>query len=87
MDTTYNLAVRNCSVCIAMALDMALLGCLGGKFMAVRFLKLLFDKDLWLASFIRKRAEDMVWSPGIVRDYAEAMNRLIERHSGPARIV
>ncbi|HPS21049.1 MAG TPA: hypothetical protein PKY78_08705, partial [Candidatus Omnitrophota bacterium] len=84
-DSTYNLAVRNCSVCIAMSLDIALLGELGGSNMVLRFLRLIFDKDLWVAAFIRKRAEDMAWSPGLVHDYAMAMNSLIERHSGPVR--
>jgi uncharacterized membrane protein HdeD (DUF308 family) len=81
MDSTYNFAVRNCSVCIAMGLDMALLGCLGGKRMILRFIRLLFDQDLWLASFIRKRAEDMAWSPGLIHDYAIIINRLIKRHA------
>jgi uncharacterized membrane protein HdeD (DUF308 family) len=81
MDSTYNFAVRNCSVCIAMGLDMALLGCLGGKHMILRFLRLLFDQDLWIASFIRKRAEDMAWSPGLIHDYGIVINRLIKRHA------
>ncbi|MDD3089381.1 MAG: hypothetical protein PHT95_05500, partial [Candidatus Omnitrophica bacterium] len=84
-DSTYNFAVRNCSVCIAMGLDMASLGCLGGKHMMLRFLKLIFDQDLWLAAFIRRRAEDMAWSPGLVHDYAVIINRLIERYSDPAK--
>jgi hypothetical protein len=64
-----------------------LLGCLGGKHMIIRFLRLLFDQDLWLASFIRKRAEDMAWSPGLIHDYAIVINRLIRRHADPINAV
>lgn len=85
MDPTYNLSFRNCSTCVAIALDMALFGCLGGRSMTFRFLKLIFDKDLWTAFFIRKRADDMAWSPGLLHDYAISMNRLIEKHSTPGR--
>lgn len=78
MDSTYNIAERNCSVSVVMALDMALLGCLRGKNMLLRFFRLLLDKDLWVAAFLRRRAEEAVWTPGFVHDYALALNRVIK---------
>jgi uncharacterized membrane protein HdeD (DUF308 family) len=79
-DSTYNLAQKNCSVTVIMALDAAVMGSLRGPKMVLMFFKLLFDKDMWLASFIRKRAEDMVWSPGLVRDYVATLQKVFTRY-------
>lgn len=76
-DSTYNIALRNCSVSAIMALDVALLGVLRGPRMVPRFIQLLCHPQIWRAAFIRKRAEEMVWSPGFVRDYADAIQRVI----------
>ena len=78
-DATYNLAQRNCSVSVILAVDMALLGCLRGPHTFSRFLRLLCHYDLWVAAFIRRRAEDMVWSPQLVFDYVTALQRVIKK--------
>ena len=78
-DTTYNIVQRNCSVSVVLALDMALLGCLRGSNMPRRFLRLLCHHDLWVAAFIRRRAADMAWTPGLVLNYASALVRVFEK--------
>lgn len=77
-DTTYNLTHRNCSSTVANALDAALEGILAqhpGK--AVSVLKMITSPELWAASLIRERAESMAWTPGLVLDYARALNALV----------
>ena len=34
--------------------------------------------DLWIAHFIRWKAREMVWTPGMMLDYARALERLVE---------
>ena len=77
-DTTYNLTDRNCAVAVALALDAALEGSLGGHGMWLRSLRLLANPDLWLAAVLRARAETMTWTPGLLLDYARAMRRVVE---------
>jgi hypothetical protein len=63
---------------VALALDAALEGSLGGRGMWLRSLRLLANPDLWLAAVLRARAETMTWTPGLVLDYARAMRRVVE---------
>ena len=77
-DETYNLTNRNCAVAVALALDAALEGSLGGRGMWLSFLRLLATPDVWLAAILRARAESMTWTPGLVLDYARAMRRVVE---------
>lgn len=76
--TAYNFTNRNCSVAVALALECALMGSLdkGRRFRAL--LLLLTNKDLWVAHFIRWKAREMVWTPGMMMDYAVALQRVVE---------
>ncbi len=74
LDPTYNLTSRNCSSVVAHALDAALEGQLtrqqpGWPALA----RVVANPQLWLASMLRKRAETMAWTPGLVLDYADAL--------------
>ncbi len=76
--TAYNFTNRNCSVAVAMALEAALMGSLdtGRRFRTLLYL--LTNKDLWVAHFIRWKAREMVWTPGMMLDYAVALQRVVE---------
>ena len=76
--TDYNFTNRNCSVAVALALEAALMGSLdtGRRFRT--FLYLLMNKDLWVAHFIRWKAREMVWTPGMMLDYVVALQRVVE---------
>jgi len=41
-------------------------------------LDLLTKKDFWVAHFIRWKAREMVWTPGLILEYALALQRLVE---------
>jgi hypothetical protein len=78
-DTTYNLTNRNCSSTVAMALEVAL----EGSFRACgsnvgRFVSATLNPELWVASQLRKHAEAMAWTPGLVLDYARALKVAID---------
>jgi uncharacterized membrane protein HdeD (DUF308 family) len=77
-DATYNLTNRNCSVAVALALDAALEGVLGVAMVWPPLLRLIIHPDLYLATLLRKRARTMTWTPGLVLDYARAMQRVVE---------
>lgn len=77
-DPTYNLTNRNCSVAVALALDAALEGVLGRDTGWPRLLRLATHPDLHLATLLRKRAESMTWTPGLVLDYARALLHVVE---------
>jgi hypothetical protein len=66
--TTYNLTNRNCSVAVAVALEAALMGSMGGASRTRSLLALLLNRDLWLAHFLRWKAREMVWTPGMMLD-------------------
>ena len=85
-DTTYNLTNRNCSSTVAAALEAALEGTLsrGGPRIAP-FLSALCNPELWVASQLRKHAEAMAWTPGLVLDYARALRVAI--HPPPLGLV
>ena len=74
----YNFTNRNCSVTVSMALEAALVGCLGSEKRIARLLWLMTNKDLWVAHFIRWKAREMVWTPGLMLDYARALSRVVE---------
>ncbi len=74
----YNLTNRNCSVAVALALDVALEGVLDTRGSWLRFAQLMVHPDLWLAMLLRQQAEAMTWTPGLVLDYARALRRIVE---------
>lgn len=76
--TDYNFTNRNCSVAVAMALEAALLGSLASPRWIRSLFSLLTSKDLWVAHFIRWKAREMVWTPGLMLDYARALERVVE---------
>lgn len=77
-DATYNLTNRNCSVVVALALDIALEGVLGREMVWTPLGRLVLHPDLYLATLLRKRAHTMTWTPGLVLDYARALQRVVE---------
>ena len=38
----------------------------------------MMNKDLWVAHFIRWKAREMVWTPGMMLEYAMALQRVVE---------
>jgi hypothetical protein len=77
-DTTYNLTNRNCSSSVANCLDAALEGSLGAHGAGLApFFRAIFNPELWFAAQLRKRAEAMAWTPGLVLDYARALRAAI----------
>ncbi len=76
--TAYNFTNRNCSVAVALALEAALLGCLHTERRFRALISLLLNKDLWVAHFIRWKAREMVWTPGMMLEYAVALQRVVE---------
>jgi len=78
----YNLTYRNCSSTVAYALEAALDGILAerGRHWA-RVLRTLFMPELWIAAQVRKRAQNMAWTPGLVSDYARALRAIV--HPSP----
>lgn len=86
-DTTYNLTHRNCSSTVAHALEAAIEGASkrvwGANLSWKAFVRLLTTPELWVAVQIRKRAETMAWTPGLILDYARALSMLADpRPSG-----
>ena len=77
-DTTYNLTNRNCSSTVAAALEAALEGTLGERAGFGAFLSALVNPELWVAAQLRRHAESMAWTPGLVLDYARALRVAIE---------
>lgn len=78
-DTTYNLTSRNCSTAVARALDAALEGVLGRNARPWRaFARALVTPELWVAGVLRRRAEAMAWTPGLILDYARLMHVVVE---------
>jgi uncharacterized membrane protein HdeD (DUF308 family) len=72
-DDTYNLTNRNCSSTVAAALESALEGTLGQRPSFGAFLSALMNPELWVAAQLRRHAESMAWTPGLVLDYARAL--------------
>jgi hypothetical protein len=72
-DDTYNLTNRNCSSTVAAALESALEGTLGERPGFGAFLSAFVNPELWVAAQLRRHAESMAWTPGLVLDYARAL--------------
>lgn len=78
-DTAYNLTSRNCSSAVANALDAALEGVLGKTERPWRtFFRAVTTPELWIAGVLRRRAEAMAWTPGLVLDYARLLQVVVE---------
>lgn len=78
-DTTYNLTSRNCSTAVARALDAALEGVLGQTERPLRALfRAAITPELWIAGILRRRAEAMAWTPGLILDYARLLQIVVE---------
>lgn len=82
-DSTYNIVNRNCSTLVAAALDASLEGALSCHYPGIRLARLLLTPDFWQVAFIRNRAESTTWTPGLVRDYAEPLARILNRYRSP----
>jgi uncharacterized membrane protein HdeD (DUF308 family) len=78
VNPAYNLTNRNCSVAVALALECSLMGSMSRHRSLQGLLRLLSEKDLWVAWFIRWKAREMVWTPGLTLDYTLALHRLVE---------
>ncbi|OON41853.1 MFS transporter [Izhakiella australiensis] len=74
---TYNLTYRNCSSSVAYALEAALDGVLAQNKKFGYLLKILLVPELWIAAQVRKRAQMMAWTPGLVMDYSRALYALV----------
>ncbi|EJE3976512.1 HdeD family acid-resistance protein [Escherichia coli] len=78
MNTTYNLTYRNCSSSVAYALEASLDGVLSEQSKNPRsIMRTLFMPELWIAAQVRKRAQSMAWTPGLVMDYARALRSIV----------
>ncbi|SPL62464.1 HdeD family acid-resistance protein [Ochrobactrum soli] len=78
-DNTYNLTNRNCSSAVADALDAALEGVYRDhNWPIMTALRAIIYPELWAAGLMRKRAESMAWTPGLVLDYARALSALVD---------
>lgn len=75
-DTRYNLTSRNCSTTVIQALDVAVEGAVGGR--GVGIFSLLLNPDFWLLWLVRSRAEGMTWTPGLLLDYVQLLNKVLE---------
>jgi len=77
-DTTYNLTSRNCSGAVAGALEAALIGALGQRRHPwLVFMRIALSSEFWVACQLRRRAVSMAWTPGLVLDYARALQRIV----------
>nr|WP_315446102.1 DUF308 domain-containing protein [uncultured Pseudomonas sp.] len=78
-NTTYNLTSRNCSSAVAHSLEAALEGAMNrGQSSMLDFARIITSPEFWVAAQVRKRAEAMAWTPGLVLDYARALHAAIE---------
>ncbi len=87
-DTTYNLTSRNCTTVVAQALDVALEGVIGRQPAPLwQVLRILLSPELWVATQMRKRAESMAWTPGLMLDYVRALRALVEPRPATWRVL
>lgn len=78
-NSTYNLTSRNCSSAVAHSLEAALEGAMNrGHSSMLDFARIIISPEFWVAAQVRKRAEAMAWTPGLVLDYARALHAAIE---------
>lgn len=76
--STYNVTNRNCSIAVAGALEAGLEASLECRSPWLRLCRLMLTPSLWEAAYIRSRAAHLCWTPGLVLDYARALQRLVE---------
>ncbi len=76
-DDGYTPVSRSCSVAAALALDAALEGVLADRPFVPTLLRLLMSNEVWLAAMLRRRAEALAWTPGILWDYANLLNGVV----------
>lgn len=74
----YNLTSRNCSSTVALSLDAAVEGAFGQDPLWRRLLWLLTDPAMWLLALCRARAEAMTWTPGLILDYAQMLQHILQ---------
>lgn len=74
----YNLTSRNCSSTVALSLDAAVEGVLGQGRPWRAVLLLLTDPAMWLLALWRARAEAMTWTPGLILDYAQTLQHVLD---------
>jgi MFS family permease/uncharacterized membrane protein HdeD (DUF308 family) len=74
----YNLTSRNCSSTVALSLDAAVEGALGQQRPWTHLFLLLTDPAMWLLALWRARAEAMTWTPGLILDYAQTLQHVLE---------
>jgi uncharacterized membrane protein HdeD (DUF308 family) len=87
-DNTYNLTNRNCSSTVAHALEAALMGVLNKQpLSSMVFLRTVLSSEFWVACRIRKQAETMAWTPGLVRDYARALSAIADPSPAPWQVL
>ncbi|WP_428376949.1 HdeD family acid-resistance protein [Lichenicoccus sp.] len=75
----YNLTSRNCSSTVALSLDAAMEGALGQERPWRSLLLMLTDPAMWLLALWRARAEAMTWTPGLILDYAQTLQHVLDR--------
>lgn len=80
-NTVYNLTRRNCSSTVILSLDSAVEGALGSSSVWRTLFRLLSDPAVWLLAMWRSRAEAMTWTPGLVLDYTQTLQQVLEGHS------
>ena len=79
LDPTYNLTRRSCAGAVAKALDAGLDGFAARHergFFGLLF-HLLAIPEVWVAGFLRLRADAMVWTPGLILDYARVISNIV----------
>jgi uncharacterized membrane protein HdeD (DUF308 family) len=79
-DSTYNLTSRSCSTATSLAIESALEGICGGRWPFLEAARLLADPRVWVAGILRRRGATMAWTPGLVLDYARALESVVARH-------
>jgi len=73
-DNMYNLTSRNCSSTVIHALETALEGVLAKRrYGLAYFVRVFLSPELMVAAHLRKRADTMTWTPGLVLDYSLAL--------------
>ena len=78
-DNTYNLTNRNCSSTVVHALETAIEGVLDKRKLGWGFyLRAFLSPELMVAAHMRKRADTMAWTPGLVLDYTRAVRGTLQ---------
>ncbi len=80
-DQTYNLTRRNCSSTVVLSLDAAVEGSLGNAPIVPTTLRLLTDPATWMLALWRASGESMTWTPGLVLDYTQTLQHVVEGYN------